>query len=70
MNIERIRDKLSNGFRPFAIQLSSGKRHVVPHPEFIRVGKRIVAVLGKKDSVTAIDPLHIVALEDLPGTKS
>jgi hypothetical protein len=66
MNTERIRQKLSDGFRPFALQLSSGKRYLVPHPEFIMVGRNVVAVLGKDDSVTTIDALHIVAVEDLP----
>ena len=69
MNTERIRQKLTNGFRPFALQLSSGKRYLVPHPEFIMVGRNVVAVLGKDDSVTRIDALHIVAIEDLPAAK-
>lgn len=69
MNAERVRQKLGNGFRPFALQLSNGKRYVVPHPEFIMVGKNVVAVMGKDDSVTAIDALHIVAIEDLPRAK-
>ena len=69
MNTERIRQKLSNGFRPFALQLSSGKRYVVPHPEFSMVGKNVVAVMGKDDSVTTIDALHIAAVEDLPVRK-
>jgi hypothetical protein len=41
----------------------------VPHPEFIMVGRNVVAVLGKDDSVTTIDALHIVAIEDLPAAK-
>ena len=69
MNTERIRQKLTNGFRPFALQLSSGKRYLVPHPEFIMVGRNVVAVLGKDDSVTPMDALHIVAIEDLPVAK-
>jgi hypothetical protein len=69
MKTERIRQKLTNGFRPFALQLSSRKRYVVPHPEFILVGRNIVAVLGKDDSVTTIDALHIVAIEDLPAPR-
>ena len=69
MNTERIRLKLSNGFRSFALQLSSGKRYLVPHPEFIMVGRNVVAVLGKDDSVTTIDALHIVAIEDLAAAK-
>src|SRR5258708_38939099 len=52
VNTERIRQKLSNGFRPFALHLSGGKRYVVPHPEFIMVGRNVVAVMGKDDSVT------------------
>jgi len=66
MNTERICQKLTQGFRPFAIETSGGKRYPIPHPEFIMVGKSVVAVLGKDDSVTTIDALHIVALEDLP----
>ena len=69
MNTERIRQKLTNGFGPFALQLSSGKRYLVPHPEFIMVGRNVVAVLGKDDSVTTIDALQIVAIEDLPAAK-
>ena len=69
MNTERIRQKLSNGFRPFALQLSSGKRYVVPHPEFIMVGKNVVAVMGRDDSVVTIDALDIADIEDLPSDK-
>ena len=69
MNTERIRQRLTSGFRPFALQLSSGKRYAVPHPEFIMVGKNIVIIMGKDDSVNIIDPLHIAALEDLPVRK-
>jgi hypothetical protein len=60
---------LSNGFRPFALQFSSGKRYVVPHSEFIIVGKNVVAVMGRDDSVVTIDALHIAAIEDLPSDK-
>ena len=70
MNTERIRKKVTNGFRPFAIETRGGKRYEIPHPEFIMVGNGVVAVLGKDDSVTTIDALHIVAVEDLPRPKS
>jgi hypothetical protein len=71
MNLDRIRKKVSNGFRPFALETSGGKRHEVPHPEFIMIGMGMVAVLGRDDSATALDPLHIVAVEDppRPGSK-
>jgi len=54
VNTEKIRQKLSNGFRTLALQLSNGKRYVVPVPEFILVHRNVVAVLGKDDSATTI----------------
>lgn len=70
VNTERIRKKVTNGFRPFAIETSGGRRYEIPHPEFIMVGRGVVAVLGEDDSVTTIDALHIVSVEDLPRTKA
>ena len=70
MNLDRIRKKVSNGFRPFALETSGGRRYEVPHPEFIMIGKGVVAVLGRDDSVTTLDALHIVAVEDLPRSGS
>jgi hypothetical protein len=67
MNLERIRERLSGGFRPFAIETSGGKRYQVPHPEFLAVGRGVVVVLGQNDTVTTLDALHIVGLEDLPA---
>ncbi len=69
MNSERIRERLVNGFRPFVLELSSGKRLRVPHPEFIMVGKNVVAVMGENDSVTTADALHIVSITDLPSLR-
>ena len=71
MNLNRIRERLSNGFRPFVIELSSGKRLRVPHPDFISVGANTVVVMGKNDEVTIADALHIVAIENLriPGRR-
>lgn len=67
MNLERIRERLSGGFRPFAIETSGGKRYQVPHPEFLAVGRGVVVVLGQNDTVTTLDALHIVGLVDLPA---
>lgn len=66
MNTAKIRARLRNSFRSFIIELSSGKRYTVPHPEFIMVGKTVVVVMGADESVVTIDPLHITALENLP----
>ena len=64
MNIERIRKKVTNGFRPFRICLTDGRKIPVPHPEFIAVGRNIVIVVDKNDDSVTIDPLHIMALEE------
>jgi len=65
MNLDRIRERLLNGFKPFVLELSSGKRLKVPHPDFISIGKNVVVVIGPKDSITTADALHIVSVEDL-----
>jgi hypothetical protein len=67
MNLDRIRERLRNGFKPFDIELSSGKRVKVPHPEFISVGKAVVVIIGENDSITTADALHIVSINDLPS---
>ena len=69
MNLERIRERVQNGFKPFVLELSSGKRVPVPHPDFIAIGKGVVVVLGKDDSVTSVDALRIVAIDDLPPAR-
>jgi len=65
MNLEHIHERLQNGFKPFKIQLSNGRSFVVPHPEFIATGRNVVVLLGKNDTKTKIDALHIVSVEDL-----
>lgn len=69
MNLERIRERLQNGFKPFVLELSSGRRLPVPHPDFVALGKGVVVVIGKDDSVTTIDALHITAIEELPVSR-
>ncbi|MBI3417489.1 MAG: hypothetical protein HY043_19535 [Verrucomicrobia bacterium] len=69
MNLEPVRERIANGFKPFAIELSSGKRVPVRHPEFVMVGKGTVLIMDEHDAVTRIDGLHIAAIEDLPLSK-
>ena len=69
MNLDRIRERVNNGFKPFVLGLSSGKRVPVPHPDFISIGQNVVVVIGKNDSVTTADALHIVSIEDLPAAR-
>lgn len=66
MNIERIRERLTGGgFRPFKLCLSDGTKIPVPHPEFVAIGKHVVLAVGDNDRAYTLDPLHIVALEDI-----
>ncbi len=69
MNLDRIREKLSNGFRPFVFETSSWKRVPVPHPDFVALGKGVVVVIGEDDSITTLDALHISSIDDLPLSK-
>ena len=62
MNIEKIRKRLTGGFRPFLIRTSDGREYAVPHPEFIAVGKSDVAVVDKEGDIDVLDALHIVSL--------
>ena len=65
MNLDRIRERLQNSFKPFILELSSGKRLKVPHPDFISIGKSVVVVIGPNDAITSTDALHIVSVEDV-----
>ena len=59
MNIEDIQDirhRLKNGFRPFTLHLSDGRTYAVPHPEFIWVTRRSVAVSDQAGFIDIIDP--------------
>jgi hypothetical protein len=70
MNIERVRQRLSGGFRPFALRTSDGQEYAVLHPEFVLLGKHSLAVLDKDREIATLDPLHIVAIKDLPAKKN
>jgi hypothetical protein len=70
VNVELIRARLKNGFRPFAIVTSSGNRYPVPRPEFLMVTPRTVAVADRRGYAAVLDPLHVVSLEDLPARPS
>lgn len=68
MNVERIRRKLSGGFRPFSLRTSDGHEYAVRHPECILLAPRTVGVLDSDGEIVTVDLLHIVALKNLrPG---
>ena len=65
MNTEQIKLRMRGGFKPFVLHLSDGRAFRIAHPEFILVGRGVVAVLREDDLVETLDPLHIVSVEDL-----
>jgi hypothetical protein len=67
VNTEKIRRKLSGGFRPLVIRTSDGREFELPHPEFIAIGKYEVAVVDKDGDIDLLDPLHFVSLKSGAG---
>jgi len=55
---------MSNGFRPFALHLSDGRRFIVPARDFIAMQKGRVAVFDDKRVCHIISALHIVSIDD------
>jgi virulence-associated protein VagC len=53
-------------FKPFTLKLADGRSESVPHPEFVALGSRVVAIVRDDNSVTTIEPLLIVSLEQEP----
>ena len=70
MNIASIRERLTGGFKPFSIVTSDGRAYAVPHPEFILLAPRSLAVVTGNGEITTLDPIHIVAIKDLPKRKN
>ena len=69
MNLEHIRERLADGFEPFRMELSNGRKFAVPHPEFLIVGEDAVGILSQRGAVTTVDALHIASIEDLPARR-
>jgi len=66
--IDQIKKRLENGFAPFALRLSDGRRFAVPHRDFILVSSKVVVVIGENQLAARINPLHIVSVDDLTTT--
>jgi hypothetical protein len=63
MNVEKIRRRLSGGFRPFVLRTSGGHEYQIPHPEFIALSKNEVVVVNSNQDIDILDPLHIVSIK-------
>ena len=64
MIIEQIRERLSNGFQPFTLCLSDGRRLRVPHRDFIAVSLKVVVVIDQHEVSHTINPIHVVSIEE------
>ena len=63
--IDQIKKRLENGFVPFALRLSDGRRYAVPHRDFILVSPKVVVIIGEDQLAVTISPIHIVSIDDL-----
>lgn len=63
--IEQIKKRLENGFTPFALRLTDGRRYNVPHRDFIAMSQRTVVVIDRDGWSVSINPLHIVSVDEL-----
>ena len=64
ISLDPIRERLGPSFRPFDICLSDGRRFMVPHGDFIVVGRGVISVIDERDVPHVIDALHIVSIDD------
>ncbi len=65
MIIEQIKSRLENGFQPFSLELSSGKKIRVPHRDFIAVHPKLIVVIDQKGISHTISPLHVVSIDEM-----
>jgi hypothetical protein len=65
MIIDQIRSRLHNGFHPFTLELSNGKKFRVPHEDFIALHPKVVVVIAPKGISHTINPLHIVSIDEV-----
>jgi hypothetical protein len=69
MNSSLISQRINGDDSPFILRLCDGTRVPVLHLDFIAVSPAQVLVIGPDESVTKIDPLHVVAIEEAPPRK-
>ena len=70
MIINDIKERLSNGFRPFALQLSDGRRFVVPARDYIAFTAHKIALFDDAGTSHVINALHVVSIDDSVEKKS
>ncbi|MCW5551558.1 MAG: hypothetical protein KIS67_05250 [Verrucomicrobiae bacterium] len=72
MNSQRIRERWQGDTKPFVFRLSDGTRVPVLHPDLMMMppGIGLIIAYSKNGVVTQIDPLHVVAIEEVPPRKA
>ena len=70
MNVERIKQRIGRGFRAFSLRTSDGHEYPVEHPECVLIGRNSLAVLDADREIAFLDPLHVVAIKNLPAKKN
>ena len=68
--MDRIRQRLAGGLRPFSLRTSDRREYAVHPPEFVLLGRHTLAVLDVDREIATLDPLHIVAIKDHPVKKN
>lgn len=63
--IDQIKQRLANGFHPFALRLTDGRRYEIPQRDFIAVHPKRIAVIDPEGLVISINPLHVLSVHDL-----
>ena len=63
--VNQIKKRLENGFAPFALRLSDGRRFAVPHRDFIALSPKVVVVIGEDQLAVTLSPIQIVSIDDL-----
>ncbi len=71
MNLDHVRQRIKGGgFKPFAVRTSDGHEYAVRHPELILIAPHSLAVVDDDGVIVTLDPVHLVALKDLPTKKN
>jgi hypothetical protein len=63
--IDQIKKRLDNGFAPFALRLTDGRRYEIPQRDFIALSKNVVLIIDADGWGVSINPLHIVSVDEL-----
>lgn len=64
MIVDQIKTRVNNGFQPFTLCLSDGRRFFVPNRDFIAIASKIIVVIDQDEMSHTLNLVHIVSIED------